>query len=81
MEKVKSVLVDLKAGLVLWYNFGCLAGIFIAVELMRESIFNPVSVLVLLKFPLLILALFVLTKLFYASFCVTKIKIGELWKK
>lgn len=81
MEKIKSVLVDLKAGFVLWYNFGCLAGIFIAVELMRESILNPAFPMVLLKFPILLLSMLVFTKLFYASFCVTKIKIGELWKR
>lgn len=81
MEEVKSVLVDLKAGFVLWYNFGCLAGIFIAFALMRESIMNPASLLVLLKFPILIGAMIIFTKLFFVSFGVTKLKIGEIWKK
>lgn len=81
MEKIKSVLVDLKAGLVLWYNFACLAGVIMTFELMRQSILNPSSILVLLKFPILIGAMIIFTKLFFVSFGVTKLKIGEIWKK
>ena len=81
MDKIKSVLVELKAGLVLWYNFGCLAGIIITFELMRESLLNPASILVLFKFPILVLAMIVFARLFYVSFGVSKLKIGELWKR